>query len=217
MRRLIDLTGQRFGKLVVVEFSKIDKKSRQAVWACKCDCGKYVEVLSFRLRDGRTKSCGCIRSESSTKHGMSFSRFYGIYSGIKNRCKHLGEHNKNYFGKGIKICKRWEEFENFKEDMYKSYLEHVEKFGKKNTTIDRIDNSGNYCKENCRWATYIEQQRNTSSNVLVDFNGRKMTITEASLMLNGDRSLIHSRLKNNWSLERAINTPVRKYKKSNKK
>lgn len=97
---------------------------------------------------------------SQTKHGLFGTRFYGIYYKIKWRCQEIHPKRKYYFDKGIKVCKRWNNFENFRDDMLPSYLEHCEKYGIKETTIDRINGDKGYSEENCRWATVKEQNIN---------------------------------------------------------
>ena len=97
---------------------------------------------------------------------MAGSRFHNIWGGMKQRCRNPRDINfDRYGGRGIKVCNRWSIFINFKDDMLESYLAHVKIFGKKQTTIDRRNNDGNYCKKNCKWATYKEQANNTSRNI----------------------------------------------------
>lgn len=155
-----------YGKLQVMKFSHVDK-FRHKHYLCKCDCGKEKIININSLKTGNTKSCGCIQRESFksiiTKHDMSRTRFFGILTHMKQRCYNIN-HKKyhNYGGRGITICDSWlNSFDNFKDDMYESYLEHVEKFGEKNTSIDRIDPDGNYELNNCRWATSLEQRYNS--------------------------------------------------------
>jgi hypothetical protein len=155
---------------------------------------------------GLSKSCGCGIIESnvrSAKHNMCETKFYNSWSGMKDRS--YRKKMKNYTERGISLCKEWHEFRRFRDDMYKSYVKHVKKFGEKNTTIDRIDNNGNYCKENCRWATRKEQQRNTSRNIYIEFKRKRMVIKDWADSIGIGSSCLWNRLyKLGWPLEEAL-------------
>lgn len=156
-----DFLGQKFGMLTIIGDGGIKKHHLQA--QCQCDCGTIKEIRLSRLRRGETKSCGC--STISRKHGLFGTRFYGIWASMKRRCSSPKcERYKNYGGRGIKVCNEWLDFENFMNDMYKSYLEHVKKFGEGQTTLGRINNDGNYNKKNCEWETWKKQACNTTRN-----------------------------------------------------
>ncbi|MDS7057215.1 hypothetical protein NXG04_07935 [Klebsiella pneumoniae] len=180
-----DLTSQKFGKLFVIRRTEKPShiKTKNAVfWLCLCDCGNEKVVNGINLKSGATSSCGCIHKkqliERSTSHGDSRERLYRIWNGMVNRCtnKKVKDYNE-YGGRGISACDEWLSYENFKKDMYESYLEHVSIHGERNTTIDRIESNGNYSKENCRWANWKEQQRNKRNTVIINevINGKTYT------------------------------------------
>lgn len=124
---------------------------------------------------------------------------------MKSRC--LDKKNtafKYYGGRGIKVCGKWINYLGFKEDVYDSYLEHIKKYGEKNTSIDRINNDGNYCKENCRWATRVEQANNTRRNHLISFKDEIKTIAEWEDEVGIKQNTIVYRLKRGWSLDKAL-------------
>lgn len=125
---------------------------------------------------------------------------------MKARCLNRSHRNfKNYGGRGIKIEKSWLKFENFRNDMLKKCVEHVEKFGKKETSLDRIDVNGDYSEKNCRWATRKEQNNNARSNVFITFNKKTMTLTGWSKELGITVATLRERLlKENWSLEKIL-------------
>lgn len=167
-----DLAGQRFGRLVVVARNGQTKHGNYT-WLCKCACGKEVVVSGGHLKSGHTKSCGCLSSELKSKraikHGLLAKgkrpRTFIIWNGMKARCYNEDAVSyRNYGARGIRMCEEWLTYENFhKWAVQNGYSDSLE--------IDRIDNDGDYCPENCRWVTRSQNQRNTSRTNLISING----------------------------------------------
>lgn len=171
---LKDLTGQKFGRLTVLE--RAENRNGKTYWRCLCDCGNFCVIRGSHLKSGRIKSCGCLIIEAVTKHGMYKTKIYRTWQNMLKRCCNKNfEDFDNYGGRGIKVCERWKIFENFYEDVSK--LPH---FGDPGYTLDRIDNNGDYCPENVRWADSKTQNRNTRRNIFVEYNGEEMCLTDAA-------------------------------------
>lgn len=200
MPKLDDLTGRRFGRLTVMERDKTHFGSGDhTYWICLCDCGKISNARPDALKSGTVVSCGCYHREVSSgigsvinlKHGLSKTRLFKIWSGVKSRCNNPNSPAyKNYGGRGIYISKEWEHnFEAFYEWSIKNgYSDDLQ--------IDRIDNNGPYSKENCRWVTSKENGRNKRSNKKVTINGISYcSISEASEKLGISYTSIHGRMK----------------------
>ena len=141
-------------------------------------------------------------------HKLWGKRIYSIFRGIKYRCEYPScAKYSRYGGRGIKNT--WKTFEEFRDDMYELYLIHVAEFGEKNTEIDRIDNNGNYSKENCRWVTHKEQMKNRSNTIYHTFKGKTKTLNEWSSELGISKESITNRIKNlGWSVHKALSTPI---------
>lgn len=204
MKKLEIKKGVSFGKLTIIK--EVFNNRRDRYFLCECKCGNKKEILLNSLRRNRTKSCGCLRdhltSKRRKKHGMRESPTYNSWSSLLQRVtNHKCKSYKNYGGRGINVCDRWKKFENFYEDM-----------GDKPTdrSLDRIDNNGNYCKENCRWATKMEQANNTRSNRFIAHKGVSHTVAEWSKILKVNNNLIKDRIKAGWSIKKTLTTPARK-------
>lgn len=205
--KLIDRVGQRYERLVVIgRAPNKSAKDTNARWACQCDCGNISIAYGQDLARGKVKSCGCWNSERIVSHGMSRSHVYGIWKAMKQRISNTHE-SKRHIYEGLDLEPAWEAFDAFYEDMGEPPT--------KRHTLDRIDGKKGYMRGNCRWATYGEQNLNTARNHYLEWNGKRMTITEWATKVGIDRNVLFARvLTYGWSAERALTTPVRAKQKS---
>lgn len=203
MGKPMDLTGQRYGQLQVLE--QAPNLGRDRAWACCCDCGAVTVVRASHLRSGHTTSCGCFRIEqtiAATKtHGLTGTPLHNCWKGVWKRCgnpKQLGY--ENYGGRGITVDPAWRSFERFRQDMEPGCEPGLQ--------IDRIDVNGPYCKANCRWVTRVEQQRNKRNNRIITVAGFTGCVTAAAEQFNLPESCLRDRLRRGWAPEDAVLAPV---------
>lgn len=186
----------RFGRLLLVAFA--ERRKGQPYVVCKCDCGGVVTVALSSVRTGRTKSCGCLQREtkSGLRHGMTESRTYSIWCGVRQRC--LNPNNPayvNYGGRGIGIHPRWETFENFYADMGDA---------PEGKSLERVDNDKGYGPDNCVWADRIEQARNNRRCRRIAHKGQTKTLGEWADEYGLRRQTLAKRLDKGWPIERAL-------------
>ena len=183
-----NLTGKKFGRLTVIGVSrKVESGNRERYyWRCKCDCGNEKEVRTDCLTSGLVKSCGCLKKDQDKinltkyhKHKLSHTKLWDTYYGMKSRCyDKTDKRYSDYGGRGIEICPEWlENFENFVSWSLENGFDD-------NLQIDRIDNDSGYSPQNCRWVSIKENCRNRRSNVMIEYQGKMITLVELSEILN---------------------------------
>lgn len=194
---LKDITGMRFGSLVVKERHFPYVKREGTKWVCVCDCSNTKVINGTSLKCGATKSCGCmakkVAGERFATHGMSKTRLYQCWAGMYHRKKY----DPRY--KSRDVSDEWKDFSKFAEwALANGYSD--------NLSLDRIDNSKGYSPDNCRWATRIMQNQNKSNNVNLTFNGETHCIAEWSRILNVKKGTLWSRYKSGMSVEKILTT-----------
>lgn len=203
MGTLIDLTGQRFGRLTVLERS-VSNKHKQLRWRCRCECGNFCTPLGMTLRKGDTQSCGCLAKESiasvNYKHGKTRTSIYSIWRSMMQRCYDVNSQAYARYGaRGITVCDAWHNFETFYADM-----------GDKpaRCSLERINNDASYSPKNVCWADSKQQANNRRSNVVLEFQGRRQTMQQWCDETGLKIGTVWARLNRGWSVDRALTERV---------
>ncbi len=176
----LSLKGKRFGRLVVTGRAPARPRDKNAMWTCQCDCGGWAVVAASNLA-ASTRSCGCLAREAAARllhvarytqtHNLSQSLEYKSWCAMKQRCGNPNNpHYPNYGARGITVCERWHSFENFYADMGPK--------AKSGMSVERVNNDGNYCPENCIWATPKIQGKNTRMNKYITIDGQRLNMKD---------------------------------------
>ena len=188
-----EMIGQTFDRLTVVSFAGV--RTRKRLWNCRCACGGRAVVSTGGLRSGNSRSCGCLKTEVHTKHGMHNTRTYRIWRAMLNRCRQ--SQFQKYYG-DIEVCERWKtSFDMFILDMGEAPT---------GMSIDRKDNSKNYEPRNCRWATQTQQTRNTRRRKEYAHGGQSHSLIEWSEIIGVPYERLRGRIRDGWNFVDAIST-----------
>lgn len=198
--------GDVFGRLTVISLHHTKKYTNPSginknieYYLCKCECGNMIITSKDHLKRGRTRSCGCLFSETHTKHNIRHTRIYRIWCLMKSRCYSKNSNSYyNYGARGIRICKEW------KENPMAFYDWAVANGYKDNLSIDRIDNNGNYEPSNCKWSTKQEQNKNQRRTRLITYKGQKKCLADWEKELGFTKGKLGYRIRNGWPLEKAF-------------
>lgn len=212
-----DLTGQRYGRLVVIGLKHHSYKKIQ--WLCKCDCGNETVVTTGNLKRGNVKSCGCYKREISTEiikrvrpnkeqiyrtHGMTGTKLYAHWSSMHNRCKPYYHDRNSYYDRGIKVCDEWKSFEPFRDwALANGYDDSL--------TLDRIDYNGNYAPNNCRWVDWKTQQNNKRNNVYITIDEETKTLKQWSEYYGLDYGMVRARWRKGWTIPKLFEPKHEEY------
>ncbi len=197
MTKLIDLTGQKFKSLLVVDRA-LDKDNKITKWNCICDCGHKNIITSNNLINGKRNQCKFCNKRPEKTFGLSGNYLYMAWSSIKQRCFNVKDKRyASYGGRGISMCQEW--FYDFHK-----FASHIGERPSSDHSIERIDNHGNYEPGNVKWATAYEQNSNKRTNAIMTFNGEALTMAQWSRKLGIKFNTLNERIKRGWSTERTL-------------
>lgn len=203
MAKKEDITGLTFNRLTAISWA--GHRGKKNIWNCLCECGNRSIVEIGSLKSGKVKSCGCYGAEigrkvcieRNTTHNLSNSKIYTIWWDMMRRCNNpVRKAYKDYGGRNIKVSDEWLDFNVFYKDMGHPQEKH---------SLDRIDNSRGYSKDNCQWADLKTQANNRRNNKILIINDERLTMMQASEKYKIHYTTLRSRLRRGWSIERAIN------------
>lgn len=206
-RRTHDLTGKEFGRWKVLHYA--GSVQGKTMWRCKCACGTERDVYAATLKSGASQSCGCYKADVQrsrhTTHGMSRDHVSSQWIAMKQRCYNpRSTAYKHYGGRGIAVCARW-------RDSLEAFATDIGVPPGPGWSIDRIDNNGDYCPENFRWATHITQGNNRRNNTFITVHGITDTVANMARRYGIHPSTLHSRVFNlRWTPEKAVSIPARR-------
>ena len=210
--KIDNMKGKTIGRLTFKEY--VGLVSHHAVWLCQCSCGNECLVKASSVKSGTTKSCGCLAHEvlmeRNYKHDCAYLPIYRNYHNMLRRCfDERDKHYKYYGGRGITVCKEWSDKDNGFINFYNwalssGYKEEILPNGKNKWTIDRINVNGNYEPSNCRWATNKQQANNKTTNIFVNFNGIRYTISELCETYNLKYPATLRRYHAGWSAQELV-------------
>ena len=201
--------GSKIGRLTMIE-KIINPDTGKIQWKCKCDCGNTTIVDEKNLKYGHTKSCGCLKKESSIIHGESKTNLYDIWNNIKSRCNNPNtKFYKDYGARGIFMCKEWaDDYTVFRDwALANGYIpDAIYENNRDKLTVERIDYNGPYCPENCKLIPLSKQNENKRNNVRYEFNGKKLLAKEWAEETGIPLTTINSRLARGWSIDKILTT-----------
>lgn len=203
-RKYINIVGEKFTRLLVLDKAEnyvSPSGSVKTMFLCLCDCGNKVTVQKYKLTSGHSRSCGCLLKDinKSHGHGMSDTGAYKSWMSMRRRCLNPKREDYALYGKrNISICKRWDDFTLFYKDMGDR---------PNGASLDRINNDGDYCPENCRWATNKEQALNKRTTLKRKYKGKVQSVMTICEKEGKDYGFVRSRLARGWSIKDAINIP----------
>lgn len=208
-----DLTGKRFGGLVVLGYDHTHKTpsgQSKAYWRCKCDCGNEAVVSAESLKDLHTTSCGCKSSrnyigEARKTHGESKTRLYAIWCGMLSRCDNPNRiAYKDYGARGITVCEEWRDYTTFMDwALHNGYTDSL--------TLERIDVDGNYCPSNCKWISKAAQSDNRRNTINITYGGKTQNLKKWADEFGIKYGTLRARVYTfGWDFEKAITTPVKR-------
>lgn len=206
----VDRTGERHGRLTVIVRGPNHVEPSGAIratWRCRCDCGNDIVVTGHALAKGHTKSCGCLtKNGRAMKHGMSRAPIYRSWWMMKQRCENPRyTHFESYGGRGITVCDRWQEFENFYADMGEP---------EPGMTLERIDNDKGYEPENVRWASRLEQAQNRRTNGHMTVT---LTFAEWGRLMGIPGAMVAKRFRAGWKPMDVLTRPIRQVSRTSRK
>lgn len=199
-----NMISNKFGRLEVLSLDRREKRNNgryMYYWKCQCDCGRVCLVCTYSLRQGDTKSCGCLALETRTTHNRSKTRIYKIWTCILQRCRDETRRGYKYYGgRGITVCERWYNFELFLQDMGEPAP---------GLTIERKNNNLGYCPENCCWADRKTQNRNRRNNLMITIDNETKCLVVWLEIYKMSAGTYYRRTGNGMSPMVALTTPIK--------